>query len=189
MVGKSFSDNQVYEIKKTVLELGGSDPFIVLDDADIDKCVKAAMTSRFLNAGQSCIAAKRFLVHEAVYDEFVSRVENDIGNLIMGDPFDENTQIGPLAKKEFTEELDKLVQSSIKDGAKCLHGGKTNGCYYSPTLLIDVTENMSVFKQETFGPVFCVTKVNDVEDAIRLANKSEYGLGGSIWTSNITLAK
>ena len=177
------------EIKKSVLELGGSDPFIVLDDADINKASKTAIIARFFNTGQSCIAAKRFLVHEAVYDRFIENVKKDIEKLIVGDALSEDTQIGPLAKKEFVDDLDRLVQSSVGDGAKCLEGGDTNGCYYMPTLLIDVTENMSVFKEETFGPVFCVTKVKDVEDAIRLANNSPYGLGGSLWTSDISLAK
>tara|TARA_Y100001970_G_scaffold23435_1_gene27522 strand:- start:2058 stop:3413 length:1356 start_codon:yes stop_codon:yes gene_type:complete len=177
------------EIKKTVLELGGSDPFIVLDDADIDRASKTAILARFFNAGQSCIAAKRFLVHHAVYDEFIDKVKVGMDSLVVGDALNESTQIGPLAKKEFTEELNIMVQSSINDGAVCLKGGDFNGCYYMPTLLIDVNEDMTVFKKETFGPVFCVTKIKDVEDAIRLANKSDYGLGGSLWSSDIDLAK
>ena len=177
------------EIKKTVLELGGSDPFIVLDDADVTEASKTAVSARFFNAGQSCIAAKRFLIHEAVYDDFIANVKKGIENLVIGDALDENTQIGPLAKQEFSEELSVLVQSAIKDGALCLVGGEVKNCYYIPTLLVDVTENMDVFKKETFGPVFCITKIKDVDDAIRLANKSDYGLGGSLWTSNIDLAK
>ena len=177
------------EIKKTVLELGGSDPFIVLDDADISKASKTAITARFFNTGQSCIAAKRFLVQETIYDDFVNNVQRDIENLIVGDALNEETQIGPLAKKEFAEDIDKLVQSSIKDGAKCKVGAKIKGCYYMPTLLIDVTEDMSVFKEETFGPVFCITKIKNIDDAIRHANNSDYGLGGSLWTSDINLAK
>ncbi len=177
------------EIKKTVLELGGSDPFIVLDDADIEEASKTAILARFFNTGQSCIAAKRFLVHETVYDKFIGNVQRDIENLVVGDALNEKTQIGPLAKEEFASDIDKLVQSSIKDGAKCKVGAEKKDCFYMPTLLIDVTEDMSVFKEETFGPVLCVTKVKNVEDAIRLANESDYGLGGSLWTSNIDLAK
>ena len=177
------------EIKKTVLELGGSDPFIVLDDADVTEASKTAISARFFNAGQSCIAAKRFLIHQAVYDDFIANVKKGIENLVIGDALDENTQIGPLAKQEFSEELSVLVKSAIKDGALCLVGGKVKNCYYMPTLLVDVTENMDVFKKETFGPVFCITKIKDVDEAIRLANKSDYGLGGSLWTSNIDLAK
>jgi len=177
------------EIKKTVLELGGSDPFIVLSDANIDKASKTAISARFFNTGQSCIAAKRFLVHEKVYDEFVHKVQMHIRNLVVGDALDEKTQIGPLAKKEFAIDIDTMVRSSISDGANCIEGGKRKGCYYFPTLLIDVKEKMSVFKEETFGPVLCVSKIKNIDDAIALANKSEYGLGGSVWTSDIDLAK
>jgi len=177
------------EIKKSVLELGGSDPFIVLEDADIDKASKTAITARFFNTGQSCIAAKRFLVHEGVYDQFVENIHQGIKNLIVGNALDESTQIGPLAKQEFADDLDSLVQSSIRDGAQCLIGGSAKGCYYMPTLLVDVKEDMSVFKKETFGPVLCVTKIKDAEDGVRLANQSQYGLGGSLWTSDIPLAK
>ncbi len=177
------------EIKKTVLELGGSDPFIVLNDADINKASKIAIAARFFNSGQSCIAAKRFLVHEDVYDEFIDNIKEHMNNLVMGDPMSDSTQIGPLAKKEFVSDLSEIVNSSINEGAKCLMGGDSNGCFYNPVLLVDVTENMSVFKKETFGPVMCVIKIKDVNDAIRLANNSDYGLGGSLWTSNISLAK
>ena len=173
------------EIKKTVLELGGSDPFIVLSDANIDKASKTAISARFFNTGQSCIAAKRFLVHEKVYDEFVHKVQMHIRNLVVGDALDEKTQIGPLAKKEFAIDIDTMVRSSISDGANCIEGGKRKGCYYFPTLLIDVKEKMSVFKEETFGPVLCVSKIKNIDEAIALANESEYGLGGSIWTADI----
>ena len=128
-------------------------------------------------------------MHEAVYEQFVGSVHQEIKNLIVGDALDESTQIGPLAKQEFVDDLDSLVQSSIRDGAQCLIGGSTKGCYYMPTLLIDVKEDMSVFTNETFGPVLCVTKIKNAEDAVRLANQSRYGLGGSLWTSDITLAK
>jgi len=177
------------EIKKTVLELGGSDPFIVLDDADIDKASKIAITARFFNTGQSCIAAKRFLVHEDIYDKFIIKVKNHMEKLKVGDPLKEDTEIGPLAKQEFADELNTLVQSSINDGAICLKGGDVRGCYYMPTLLVDVTENMSVFKKETFGPILCIAKIKNAEEAVRLANKSDYGLGGSLWTSDIAMAK
>ena len=112
-----------------------------------------------------------------------------IRKLVVGDALDEKTQIGPLAKKEFAKDIDTMVRSSISDGANCIEGGKRKGCYYLPTLLIDVKENMSVFKEETFGPVLCVSKIKNIDDAIALANKSEYGLGGSVWTSDIDLAK
>ena len=135
------------ELKKTVLELGGSDPFIVLEDADIDKASKIAISARFFNTGQSCIAAKRFLVHEDVYDEFIHKVQEHMNNLTIGDPMLDDTKIGPLAKQEFVDDLNKIVDSSINEGAKCLIGGKIDGCFFNPTLLVDVTENMSLFKQ------------------------------------------
>jgi len=188
IVGKNAGKN----IKKSVLELGGSDPFIVLNDADIDKCVKAAITSRFLNAGQSCIAAKRFIVEQGVYDMFVDKIKSAMDSLIVGNPLDENTKIGPLAKRQSVNDVDKLVQESIRDGAKLKVCGKRPnqlGYFYQPTLLTDVSENMSVFKEETFGPVLCITKSEDYDDAIRLANKSMYGLSSSLWTKDVSLAK
>ena len=194
LTGSEYAGSQVAmkageEIKKTVLELGGSDSYIVLEDADIDLASKTAVIARFLNTGQSCIAAKRFFVHENIYDDFVNKVKKIISELRIGDPLLEDTQIGPLAKPEFIDEIDSLVQSSIKKGAKCLLGGKKDKSYYHPTLLIDVDESMEVFSCETFGPVFCVLKIKNANEAIRLANNSEYGLGGSIWTSNIDKAK
>ena len=176
------------EIKKTVLELGGSDPFIVLEDANVEKAAKIAVSARFFNTGQSCIAAKRFLVHENIYDDFICRVKSYMDNLKVGNPLLEETEIGPLAKKEFVNDLNKIVKQSIEDGAKCILGGESNDCFLSPTLLVDVTENMSVFKEETFGPVFCIAKIKNADEAVKIANKSKYGLGGSLWTKNISLA-
>ena len=189
LTGSEYAGSQVAmqagkEIKKTVLELGGSDCFIVLEDADIQKAAKTAVAARFLNTGQSCIAAKRFLIHDKIHDSFVAKVESLIKNLKVGDPLLDETQIGPLAKIEFIDEIDRLVQSSIKKGAKCICGGKKKDSYYYPTLLINVNEKMDVFNYETFGPIFCVTRIKSVEEAIRLANNSDYGLGGSVWTSN-----
>ena len=194
LTGSEFAGSEVAmkagkEIKKTVLELGGSDCFIVLDDANINKAAKTAITARFLNTGQSCIAAKRFLVHKDIYEDFITKIEKYIKKLVIGDPLNQSTNIGPLAKEKFAEELDVLVQASIAKGAKCLLGGNKNKAFYEPTLLIDVTESMDVFKCETFGPVFCISKISNVEEAINIANNSEYGLGGSIWTNNIDLGK
>jgi len=188
--GSQVAMNAGKSIKKVVLELGGSDPFIVLEDADIDRAAEVSVKARFLNAGQSCIAAKRFLVHEKNYDKFINKVEPIIKSLVIGNPLNEGTQIGPLAKYEIVEEIDNLVKLAIKDGAKCILGGESlKGCYYKPTLLIDVVPNMRIFKEETFGPVFCVTKISDSDEAIRFANNSDYGLGGSIWTKNHRLAQ
>ena len=187
--GSSVAMHAGREIKKTVLELGGSDPFIVLADADVKMAAKVAISARFFNNGQSCIAAKRFIIHRDVYEQFINYVHKSISDLVVGDALNENTQIGPLAKKEFVDELDNIVQSSITQGAKCLLGGDIKDCFYMPTLLVDVTEKMEVFKKETFGPVLCVAKCEDTDDAIRIANNSNYGLGGSLWTSDIKLAK
>ena len=194
LTGSEYAGSEVAmragkEIKKTVLELGGSDCFIVLDDADVDMAAKTAILARFLNSGQSCIAGKRFLVHEDIYDDFVNKIRNHIEKLKMGDPLLEETDIGPLAKMKFSEELDTLVQSSIQKGAKCLLGAQMKEAFYQPTLLIDVDEEMDVFTCETFGPVFCISKISSAEQAIKIANNSEYGLGGSVWTKNIEKGK
>ena len=194
LTGSEYAGSEVAmragkEIKKTVLELGGSDCFIVLDDADVDMAAKTAVLARFLNSGQSCIAGKRFLVHEDIYDDFVNKIRNHIEKLKMGDPLSEETDIGPLAKMKFSEELDTLVQSSIQKGAKCLLGAQMKEAFYQPTLLIDVDEEMDVYTCETFGPVFCISKISSAEQAIKIANNSEYGLGGSVWTKNIEKGK
>ena len=194
LTGSEYAGSEVAmragkEIKKTVLELGGSDSFIVLEDADVDMAAKTAILARFLNSGQSCIAGKRFLVHENIYEDFIEKVKNRIEKLKMGNPLLEETDIGPLAKIKFSEELNTLVQSSIQKGAKCLLGGKMKDAFYEPTLLIDVDFNMSVFTCETFGPVFCVSKISNTEEAIKIANNSEYGLGGSLWTKDIEKGK
>jgi len=194
ITGSEFAGSRVAmaagkEIKKALLELGGSDPFIVLSDANLDICSKAAVLSRFLNAGQSCIAAKRFIVNYDVYDQFVGKVLNEIKKLKVGDPAFNDTHIGPLAKKEFVNDLDVMVQESIKQGAKLLHGGKVDGCYYEPTLLIDVDKEMDVFRKEVFGPVLCVIKSKNDDHALELANDTIYGLSSSVWTENKDKAK
>ncbi|MEW6455294.1 MAG: NAD-dependent succinate-semialdehyde dehydrogenase [Acidobacteriota bacterium] len=180
------------EIKKTVLELGGSDPFIILHDADVNVCASVGTQARTTNTGQSCIAAKRFIVVEEQAKEFERLLTENIEKLKVGDPLDKNTQIGPLARKDLLLELDKQVQDSIAQGAKLLTGGKRldrPGFYYAPTVLTDVREGMPVYREETFGPVAAVIKVRDEEEAIRIANATRFGLGASLWTKDLKKAE
>ncbi|MBC8213365.1 MAG: NAD-dependent succinate-semialdehyde dehydrogenase [Candidatus Marinimicrobia bacterium] len=197
LTGSEFAGSSVAEItgksiKKTVLELGGSDPFIILDDADIDECVDVAITSRFMNAGQSCISAKRFIVVESRIEEFTEKLVQKVKSLKMGNPLDETTQIGPLAKIEFVEEIHKQVSCSVEQGAKLLTDGKLHqfsGNFYPPTILTNVQKGMPVYDEETFGPVLAIIPVKNIEEAIDVANDSEFGLGASLWTSNLENAE
>src|SRR5574340_371925 len=179
------------DLKKTVLELGGSDPFIVCEDADLDQAAKGAITGRFINNGQSCIAAKRFLVVDAVADEFLAKVEENVRKLKVGDPLNPATDIGPLYAKNQRDEIEIQVQDALAKGAKLHAGGKRvkgPGWFYEPTLLSNVTTKMKVMRQETFGPVLPVFRVPNVDAAIEQANDTELGLGASIWTRNLSLA-
>jgi len=181
-----------HALKKTVLELGGSDPFIVLDDADLDQAAQVAVTARFQNNGQSCIAAKRFIVAESVAEAFEQKFVANTAKLKMGDPLEYSTQLGPLARKDLRDTLDQQVQQSIKQGAKVLIGGRPRegkGNFYEATILTNVTPEMPVFTDETFGPVAAVIRARDVEHAIELANDSKFGLGSNLWTRNIKLAR
>lgn len=174
-------------LKKTVMELGGSDPFIVLKDADIEKCARAAVVARMLNTGQSCIAAKRFIVEEAIHDEFIGQVKQLMSGLKTGDPFNPESQYGPLARLDLLEDLDSQVQRSVKMGARLELGGKRlqrEGFYYEPTLLSNITSEMPVFTEETFGPALAVIKVKSEKEAIEVANNCQYGLGGCLWTKD-----
>jgi len=176
------------EIKKAVLELGGSDPFIVLEDADIPACVLTASQARMLNAGQSCIAAKRFIVVESRVAEFEAQQAAIMSAMKVGDPLLEETQVGPLARMDLVDELDVQVQQSIKAGAKVITGGHKlpgPGNFYAPTVLSNVGEGMSVYSEETFGPVSAIIPVKDAEEAVAVANASEFGLGGSVWTRDV----
>jgi len=175
-------------LKKAVLELGGSDPFIVLEDADLNWTVAQALASRFVNGGQSCIAAKRFIVLEAVADEFVERFRYAIEGLRTGDPLDESTGLAPLAREDLRETLQRQVAASIDSGALVVTGCKVvegDGFFYRASLLDHVRPGMAAFDEEIFGPVAAITRVADEREAVRLANLSYYGLGGSVWTGDI----
>lgn len=172
------------QIKKAVLELGGSDPFIVLADADLDSTLKVAVQSRMQNAGQSCIAAKRFIVSADLYVEFLQKFTTRIEALKQGDPFDEETQMGPLARIDLAEKLSQQIERSVQAGARLVTGGTRKDCNFAPSLLADVAPGMPAFDEEMFGPVACVCKAESESEMIALANASRYGLGASIWTKN-----
>jgi len=190
--GKAVAALAGREIKKTVLELGGSDPFIVLEDADLEKCVQTAVQARMLNAGQSCIAAKRFIVAEPLLEKFEKQMTERVKSLKVGNPADESTDVGPLAREDLVDEIDRQVRDSVKAGARLLTGGKRpegSGSFYLPTVLSDVKKGMPVYDEETFGPVAAVIPVQDEDEAVAVANDSEFGLGASIWSRNTEKAK
>jgi len=174
-------------VKKTVLELGGSDPFIVMDDADLEKVSSMAAVARTRTAGQVCICAKRFIVHEKVYDKFVKLFKEKMEKIIVGDPLDPKTEMGPLSSESILKTLDEQVKKSVEMGAKLILGGKRpdrKGAFYMPTILTDVTKGMPAYDEETFGPVAAVIKCTSAEDALNIANDTKYGLGASVWTKD-----
>ncbi len=172
-------------LKKTVLELGGSDPFIVLPDADLSLCAGVAAQARTINAGQSCIAAKRFIILDGVADAFLDLFRRNMETLVIGDPLDEKTQVGPQAREDLLQELHAQVTRSVEKGARLLLGGKPlsrPGFFYPPTILDGVKPGMPAFDEELFGPVAAVLRVKDEEEAVRMANRTCYGLGAAVWT-------
>jgi len=174
-------------IKKVVLELGGSDPFIVMPSADLDAAVATAVEARILNNGQSCIAAKRFIVAEPIADEFQRRFVDKMKSLRVGDPFEAETELGPLANADGVTTLDADVQKSVQAGAKLLTGGhviQRAGNFYEPTVLTDIPKESPAYREEFFGPVASLFRARDVDDAIRIANDSRFGLGASAWTND-----
>ncbi|NOR45870.1 MAG: aldehyde dehydrogenase family protein, partial [Candidatus Delongbacteria bacterium] len=178
-------------IKPMVLELGGSDPFIVLEDADIDKAVKAAVFSRTLNSGQSCIAAKRFIVMKSVAEEFSEKFGNAMAELKTGDPLEEATDIAPLARPEFVEELSSQLEDAVSKGGKVKYGDDIpeKGFFFRACSVINTTEDMEIIKNEVFGPIAPIITVTSDDEAIRIANKTEYGLGAAIFSKDIKRAE
>ncbi|MEV5481212.1 MULTISPECIES: NADP-dependent succinic semialdehyde dehydrogenase [Streptomyces] len=175
------------EVKKTVLELGGSDPFIVLPSADLDKAVRVAVTARVQNNGQSCIAAKRFLVHDDIYDAFTERFTDRMAALTVGDPMDEKTEVGPLVSEQGRSDLEELVDDAVHKGAAALCGGRRppqhrTGWFYEPTVLSGITPGMRIHYEEAFGPVATLYRVADVDEAVRIANDTPFGLSSNAWT-------
>ncbi|MCE7897864.1 NADP-dependent succinic semialdehyde dehydrogenase [Candidatus Microgenomates bacterium] len=174
-------------LKPTVLELGGSDPFIILPDCNLDLALQAASTSRLLVAGQSCIAAKRFIVHKNLYEAFIEGFTKILSSKKLGDPSNPETDIGPLINREALVALDRQVKQSLDAGAKLILGGKlldSTGYFYPPTILSDVTPEMPVFAEETFGPVAAISIFSELDEALKLANHPHFGLGASVWTNN-----
>ncbi|MDH5396929.1 MAG: NAD-dependent succinate-semialdehyde dehydrogenase [Cyclobacteriaceae bacterium] len=182
--GKAVASLAGQHLKKTVLELGGSDPFIVLDDADIEKAARAACLSRMMNAGQSCIAAKRFIVMESVKEDFTAAFMTQMSNLTSGDPLAEDTRFAPLARRDLADNLMSQLKGSVDLGARMLTGGKRDGCFIQPTLITGVKPGMPAFDQETFGPLAAIIQVKDEKDALNMANRTIYGLGASVWSAS-----
>jgi succinate-semialdehyde dehydrogenase/glutarate-semialdehyde dehydrogenase len=197
LTGSSFAGSQVASlaakhIKPAVLELGGSDPSLVLADADVDKAAEVLALSRIINAGQSCIAAKRLIVEAPVYDRFVDKLTEHLAALKMGDPAEETTQVGPIARDDLRQGLHRQVTETISQGARCLLGGEMPsgpGFFYPVTLLADVTPGMQASCEETFGPIAVVMKADSAEQALAMANDTEYGLAASIWTADTAKAE
>ncbi|MDQ0314518.1 NAD-dependent succinate-semialdehyde dehydrogenase [Amorphus orientalis] len=190
--GRKVAQKAAEHLKKTVLELGSNDAYIVLDDADLDAAVKACATGRIYNNGQTCVNAKRFIVTEANYDAFVEKFTERMKGFEMGDPMEDSTRLGPMARDDLRDKLAKQVDESLQKGAKALCGGAVpdrKGAYYPATVLVDVQPGQPAYDDELFGPVASVIKAKDDEDAMRIANDSRYGLGGGIFSRDETRAR
>ncbi|MGV3459587.1 MAG: NAD-dependent succinate-semialdehyde dehydrogenase [Flavobacterium sp.] len=183
--GAEVASTAAGAIKKSVLELGGSNAFIVLEDANVDKAVVTAVKARFQNTGQSCIAAKRFLIHQTVYDDFLEKFTAKVKALKSGNPLDRETDIGPLARVDLAEDIEKQVTDSVAMGAKIITGGKRKDAFYEPTIITNITTDMPIFKEEVFGPVAAVMPFKTVEEAVELSNATEFGLGVTIFTEDV----
>jgi len=186
--GRAVAGRAGAQLKKTVLELGGADPYLILEDADLDLAIDMCATSRLINGGQSCIAAKRFIVHESIADEFTTRLAAAMDAYPIGDPTEEATRIGPMARVDLRDELHDQVRRSVELGARRVTGGVTPvgpGAFYPPTVLADVTQAMPVYREETFGPVATVITVQSEEEAIAVANDSPFGLGAAVFTRDV----
>jgi len=186
--GRLVAQKSSQSFKKLVLELGGSDAFIVLEDADIEVAVKVAVASRFFTSGQSCINAKRFILVASIADKFMSLLQNAVNEFVLGDPTDTLTKIGPMARHDLRETLQRQIDTSVQMGAKLILGGHAvpgPGYYFQPSILVNVKKGMPAYDEEIFGPVISVIEAIDEQEAIFVANDTKYGLGGSVWTRNV----